>query len=66
MQYILTAGELKALQDDAERYRYLRKSTQFGGAKTHDLRWFLPRRFDNSELGKQLDEDIDRAIIRGA
>jgi len=50
---------IKSLREDASRYRYLRASRHFGGMQKYDLRWYLPRCFDGSDLGDQLDASID-------
>jgi len=54
--------DIKALKPDAERYRFLRESKHFGGMKTYDLRWFLPRKNRGDNLGVQLDKAIDAEI----
>ena len=58
----LSGDEYDELVANANRYLHLRNSAHFGGNESYDMRWFLPRRYDGTDLREQLDDAIDRAI----
>jgi hypothetical protein len=54
--------ELRALQADAARYRYLRESPHFNSDKCR-LEWYLERWWSGKKtVAERLDESVDNAI----
>jgi len=53
--------QVRELNKNSARYRFLRQSSHFGGSRKYDLRWYLPRGL-GGDLGQQLDQAIDSQI----
>lgn len=58
------ANALEVTEQNAARYRWLRKSWAYSGYDKHRLEWYLPRSYARDDLATQLDAAIDAAIAR--